>query len=110
MPADPSPRRMIALQDRSGIDVTFLRSTKFAQETVDLVQLRRDDTMIIVAPSIPGDASCSGPESFRGNCVTLPIIESKHNNRARPRQNLLRVATFLFSARHVIHLTVRSFA
>src|SRR5947207_10944683 len=60
VPADPRPRRMIAFQNRPGIDVTFLLATKLGQKLVELVQFPGDDVMIIISPRISRNSSCSG--------------------------------------------------
>src|SRR5207244_4528672 len=60
MPANPGCGRMVAFQNRTGVDVTFLLATELAQKIVDLVQLRRDYVVIIITPRVARD---SPPES-----------------------------------------------
>src|ERR1700687_5712032 len=58
MPANSSLRRMIALQNRAGVDVTFLLSAELAKEIVDLAELFFDHIVIVVAPSVARDTTC----------------------------------------------------
>ena len=58
LPCQPIPAwRLIAFQNRSGIDVPFLPSVKLTKEIVDLAQSCRDHIVIIVAPRVSCDFS-----------------------------------------------------
>jgi hypothetical protein len=60
VPANASLCRMISFQHRAGVDVTFLLSAKTEKKLVDFVELCRDYVMIIIAPCVPRNATCSG--------------------------------------------------
>src|SRR5882757_10686937 len=59
VPANASLRGMIPFQQRAGVDITFLLSTKAAKEVVDPVQLSLDYIVIVLAPRVSRDPSCS---------------------------------------------------
>src|SRR5213080_668212 len=84
MPANAGPRGMIAFQHRPGIDVTFLLSTKAAKKLVNVVQFVRNYVVIILAPRVPGDFSCSDAPVGR---LPLKIIQRQNNDRPRAGQN-----------------------
>src|SRR3954469_885632 len=56
MPSNAGSCCKIALENRTGIDITLLRSSKLAQKHVDLLQLRLDHIVIIIAQRVAGDA------------------------------------------------------
>src|SRR6266487_458668 len=79
VPANASLRGMIPFQQRAGVDVTFLLSTKAAKELVDPVQLCPDYIVIVLAPRVsrdPADSSCSRGPVGR---VSLKIIQGENN-------------------------------
>src|SRR6266550_3057097 len=59
VPANASLRGMIPFQQRAGVHITFLLSTKAAKELVDSVQLCPDYIVIVLAPRVSRDAACS---------------------------------------------------
>src|SRR5882757_4724541 len=59
MPAHATLRGMIPFQQRAGVDITFLLSTKAAKELVEPVQLCPDYIVIVLAPRVSRDPSCS---------------------------------------------------
>src|SRR6266498_3250830 len=59
VPANASLRGMISFQHRPGVDVTFLLSTETAKKLVNLAQLVRNYVVIILAPRVPRNSSCS---------------------------------------------------
>src|ERR1051326_9109223 len=65
---------VIALQDRAGIDVTFLPSPKAGEKRVDLVQLGLDHLMVIIAPRVLRDPTCSGALRLPNFFTALHII------------------------------------
>src|SRR4030095_4898337 len=75
VPTNSSRRGVIAFQNRPGLYRTLLFAAKVAQEIVDLVQLRLDQLVIVIAPCITRDSSCSGPECFRGRLFTLKVMQ-----------------------------------
>ena len=110
VPANASLRSMIAFQHRPGIDITFLLSAKTAKELVDLVQLCRDYIVIVVAPGVARDSSCSA-------CCRDPVRPHFPENNSAPKQQSIarraksfRIATFFLAALHVIHFAVRAVA
>src|ERR1700730_12572245 len=107
MPANAGARCMIAFQNRTCVHVTFLPATEFAQEIVDLIQFGRDYMMIIVAPGVTRDACMRSFFYSRSRvaCRALKVIQRQDNDRARAWQDFLRIATLLFAAIHVAHLT-----
>ena len=111
VPANASLRGMIPFQHRPGVDITFLLSAKAAKKLVDPVQLCPDYIVIVVAPGVPRDPSCSScSRAPCGRRVSLKIIQRQDNNRSRAGQNALRIATFFLAALHVIHFAVRAVA
>ena len=82
VPADSRLRGMIALQDWPCIDITLLFSVGLSKEDVDLVHLRRDHLVIIVAPSVARDCSCRCSRGPVGR-IPLKIIERQNNDRLR---------------------------
>ena len=101
---------MVAFQNWSRIDITFLLSAEVTKELVDVLKLRLDYIVIVVPPRIscdPSRLSCSRGPVGR---VPLKIIQRQHNDRSRPWQNLLRIATLFFPASHIVHFAVRAFA
>src|SRR5215831_3690921 len=110
MPANASLRGMIAFQDRPGINVTFLLPAKAAKEAIDLLQLVSDYVVVIVSPGVPRDLTRSWCSCVLVRRVPLKIIQCQSNYRPCARQNLLRIATFLFATLHVTHLAVRPMA
>src|SRR5207253_5142767 len=110
---------MIALQNRACVHVTFLSAAESAKEIVDLVQLRRDHIMVIVAPGVARDSSgCSlynrGPachaEALRRRVchISLKVIQRHDDDRSRAWQNLLWITAFFFAALHVTHFSRRT--
>ena len=59
MPTDAGLRRVIAFQDRPGIDITLLLPAERAKKLVDFIQFVLDQIVIIIAPGIARDLSCS---------------------------------------------------
>src|SRR6266576_855113 len=59
VPANASLRGMIPFQQRAGVHITFLLSTKAAKELVDPVQLCPDYIVIVLAPRVSRDPACS---------------------------------------------------
>jgi hypothetical protein len=108
MPADAGLRRVIAFQNRPGIDITFLLPAERVKKLVDFIELVCNQVVIVIAPRISRDSACSG---WRFACLglSLEIIQRQNNDRARARQYLLRITAFFFLARHVTHFTVPAF-
>src|SRR6516225_1610245 len=104
MPADTSLRCVIAFQDRPGVHVTFLLPAEVAEKRVDLVEFAFDNSVVIVTPRISRNFSLSSLR--RLNLFTLKIVQRQYDDRSRPRQNFLRIATLLFAALHVVHFAV----
>ena len=59
MPADTSLRGMITFQDWTSIDITFLLSAEAAKKLIDLVELCPEHFMVVIAPGVPCNPSCS---------------------------------------------------
>src|SRR4030095_8776032 len=59
VPTNAGLSGMIPFQHRPGVDVTFLLSAKAAKKLVDFVKLCRDYVVIIVAPRVPCNSTCS---------------------------------------------------
>src|SRR6188472_393613 len=110
VPTDASLCGMIAFQHGPCVGITFLLSAKAAKKLVDSAQLWRDYIVIVVAPSVSRDSPRSSCRRGPVDRVSLEIIQRESNDRLRTRQNLFRIATFLFAALHVIHFAVRSVA
>src|SRR5437870_2942648 len=105
MPTDAGGRRMVALQHRAGVDITFLAPAVPTQEIVDRSQLFLNDFVIIITPGISRDAtSLSSGRHTRLDMSSLKIIKRENNHRFRFRQNLLRIASLLCITCEVIHL------
>ena len=98
---------MIPFQHRPRVDITFLLSTKAVKKLIDPVQLCLNYVMVIIAPCVPGNSSCSHVPVGR---LLLKIIQRQNNDRSRARQNVLRIATFFLAVLHVIHFAVRAVA
>ena len=109
MPPGTGLRRVVTLQNRTCVDVTFLLSAEFAKKIVDLVELCLDQIVVIIAPRVARDSAgnrgLGDPSLF-----TLEIIQCHDHYRSRAGQNLLRIATFLFAALHIMHFAMRAFA
>ena len=60
MPADAGLRRVIAFQNRPGIDITFLLPAERAKKLVDFIELVCNQVVIVIAPRISRDSACSG--------------------------------------------------
>src|SRR5207247_8017266 len=109
MPPSTYLRCVVTLQNRTCVDVTFLLSAEFAKKIVDLVELCLDQIVVIIAPRVARDSAgnpCLGDPSL----FTLEIIQCHDHYRSRAGQNLLRIATFLFAALHIIHFAISAFA
>src|SRR5438874_8493831 len=79
----------------------------FAQEIVDLTQLRVDHVVVIIPQRITSDPTFLF--GFRYSVSGLgKIIQGQNDDRFRARQNLLRITTLLFAAGHITHLAVRA--
>ena len=74
VPANASLRGMIPFQHRPGVDITFLLSAKAAKKLVDPVQLCPDYIVIVVAPGVARDPSCSSCSRGPVGRVSLKII------------------------------------
>src|SRR5262249_55895270 len=120
VPPDACLCGMIAFQNRTGIDVTLLPSSKAAKKCVDLRQPIGDYIVIILAPRIPRNSTRSGSRGIGilpivhrlepdAAFVSLKVIQRENNNRPRAGQNLLRIATLLLGALHVTHLAMGAF-
>ena len=79
VPANASLRGMIPFQHRPGVDITFLLSAKAAKKLVDPVQLCLDYIVIVVAPRVSRDPSCS-------SCSRGPVGPRLPENNLTPRQ------------------------
>src|SRR5207248_6793342 len=77
VPANSSLRGMIPFQHWPGVDVTFLLSTKAAKKLVNVVQFVRNYVVIILAPRVPRNFSCSDAPVGR---LPVKIIQRKNNN------------------------------
>src|SRR5882762_534611 len=110
VPANASLRRIIPFQHGPGVDITFLLSAKTAKKLVKPVQLCPNYIVIVLAPGVPRDPSCSSCSRGPVGRVSLKIIQRQDNNRLRTGQNTLRIATFFLTALHVIHFAVRAVA
>jgi len=97
---------VVALEDRTGIDVTFLRSTEFGEIGAQLFELRQHQFVVIVAPGVARDAAW---RSWRG-FLALPVIERHDHHRACRRQNLLWIAPLLRAPLHPLHFPGCAFA
>ena len=56
VPADAGLRRVIALEDRTRIDIALLDAAARREERVELAQLREHDIVVIIAPRVTRDA------------------------------------------------------
>ena len=74
VPANASLRGMIPFQHRPGVDITFLLSAKTAKKLVDPIQLCLDYIMIVLAPRVARDPSCSSCSRGPVGRVSLKII------------------------------------
>src|SRR6059058_1355276 len=102
MPPGTGLRRVVTLQNRTCVDVTFLLSAEFAKKIVDLVKLCLDQIVVIIAPRVARDSAGS-----RGlghpSVFTLEIVHCHGPERPSAGQNLRRTATCLFAALHIMH-------
>ena len=124
MPADASSGRVIALQHRTGVHITFLSAAPLLQKLIDHGQFLSDQFMVVIAPGITRNSpgSCSGSRVgcnlFGGNArrrhacryrvgfaCALKIIQRENDHRFRVRQYLSRIAPPLGVARQVVHFT-----
>src|SRR3954469_2664076 len=83
MPTDAGLRCVVSLQNRTCIDVKFLSSAELPEKAVDIVELRCDHIVVIIAPGVPRDLA-----RFRCSCgavrrVSLKIIQRQDDDRPR---------------------------
>src|SRR3954451_1548992 len=102
MPAASSRCCVVAFKNGTGIDVTFLSATVGCQKCIHLLQLGKNNLMVIIAPSVTRDLSCS---RFRGGHrpFPLPVVHCDHDNRTHSLKNLIGVTSFCLTATHPFH-------
>src|SRR3954471_8853473 len=71
MPAEAGLRRVIAFEDRAGIDVASLVAAKFGKKPAEFFELGEHQVVVIATPGVTRDPA----GSWRSRLLALPIVE-----------------------------------
>ena len=93
LPSDPSQRRVIALQHRTGVDVAALTAAESFKELIQFTKSRGEHFVIVLSPGVARDLVVRPGCARRAGVVGRCVIAGHHNHGAGALENKLWIGS-----------------